>query len=106
MNNLVNILIAIANGVVGLISVYIVVIYGNLHWWYRAARRTGLESQSLRDAFLTQADRLPIIALVLASSALLGNAILLRSSLIPRRWGIAFMLLSLFCLVACVVVKF
>ena len=98
--------IAAANAGVSILSVYLLLgVYGHLHWWYRDARRAGLDTQQLRHDFLASADQIPIIAILLSGCAAIANVALWQSNLIPKKWGVAFACLSSICFGLCVIVR-
>jgi len=97
---------AISNMAISLLSLYLLGLYGGLHWWYRAARNSGLDSHDLRSAFISKLDQLPLIAVLLCSLAVIGNVALLRMNVVPKSWGLPCLVVSSACLLACLFIRF
>jgi hypothetical protein len=99
-------LILIANGVISGLAVYLLVVYGKLHWWFRAARQSGFDASQTGNIFFSAADQLPVIAIALAGLMAFANFALWKSKLVGSRWGILFFAFSLICLILSLVIRF
>jgi hypothetical protein len=94
------------NGSISVASVYILILYGRMHWWYRTVRREGLLSNDLRISYLTNMDQYPIMAIVLSVAILISNYILWKLKVIDGISGLCLLGISLICALLCVIIRF
>ena len=86
------------NGAISLTGLSMVVVYGQLHWWYRSARRAGLRSDQVGAQFWAVVDQLRIIALVLCALSMAVSWLILREKRTPKSWNVTSMAFSGLCL--------
>ena len=80
------------------VALYIFGIYGRLHWWLRSARRSGLSDPQLSTDFLNAADRLHMIAIVLALLVVVSSSVAFRTNGAGRTFGlISFVFAAIVC---------
>ncbi len=89
--------LAVANALLSASGLYLAWLYGDLHWWYRDVRKTGLIDHELGLRFLRTADQLPIVAIVMTAAAAVSAIALWKSKAVGQKPGIALMILSLSC---------
>ena len=89
--------LALTNILFSALGLYLALLYGNLHWWYRDARRAGLIDQELGLRFLRTADQLPVIAIVMTAGAAASAFALWKSKTLNRNPGIALLIFSISC---------
>jgi hypothetical protein len=86
------------NSAVSLTGLSMVVVYGQLHWWYRSARNAGLRSDQVGAPFWAIADQLRIIALILCALSMATSWLILREKRTPKSWCVTSMAFSGLCL--------
>jgi len=94
-----------ANALLNVGVLCLVAIYAELHWWFRSARRAGLEDSQLRTDFVVAADRLHILAICLAALLVVANFSLWRSEMRPRVLALCVFIWSMIVLVICLVLR-
>jgi hypothetical protein len=106
-------IIVFINSAISIIAVYLVMLYAKMDWWFRDAiwkcrdaSSGGLNSRDLGLRFVSIADQLAIIAIVLAALATFTNVALWKSQLIGHRSGLVLLCFSVLCLGICIISRF
>lgn len=95
-------IVGFANLVLSSAGLYLAWLYGDLHWWYRDARKAGHIDHDLGHRFLGIADQLPIVAIVVTTAAAISAISLWKSNAVGKRLGVVLILLALSCWIASV----
>jgi hypothetical protein len=94
------------NAAFALVSILLTGIDGQLHWWYRSARRAGLEDPQLGAEFFRSLDKLHLLAVGLAFLTLVSNLAIWKYRISSLRWSIAGLAISVLCLALSLLVRF
>lgn len=98
--------IVLLHALISVAAVYLIAVYGRLHWWFRDAARAGLDDRQLAKGFFQALEHLPILAVCLAACVTASSVLLWREKIAPGALGVGLFAFSVISLTICLLIRF